>query len=241
MKHTQFLGAFTLFALCVFTGCDNLIDGGNPDGHSIGIFRFTDTAYLQKIVAIPIPTGSDSTAVVGELSRYCRRCGDYYIPTFPRLRAENPLFICTDQLVENGTAYSEVVGDKYELCELATASKYIPLKNGFYICYPYISFRESTPHIFLNADWRDICTIDFDTVQPLNRKQDFPYTPVYGTCYTISERKLVKLTGKSTVHFKGRDKQEITIADVVDLFNRLLEEETIDKYCTFVHYDYDVK
>ena len=78
-------------------------------------------------------------------------------------------------------------------------------------------------------------------MQPLNRKQDFPYTPVYGTCYTISERKLVKLTGKSTVHFKGRDKQEITIADVVDLFNRLLEEETIDKYCTFVHYDYDVK
>ena len=235
MKHTQFLGAFTLFALCLFSGCDNLIDGGDPAGHSIGIFQFTDTAYLQKIAAIPIPTGSDSTAVVRELSRYCQRCGDYFIPTFPRLRAEEPLFICTDQLVANGTAYSEVVGDKYDLCELATASKYIPLKDGYYICYPYINFRESTPHIFLNADWRDICTIGFDTVQPLNR------TLVYGTCYTISERKLVKLTGKSTVHFKGRDKQEITIDDVVDLFNRLLEEGTIDKYCNFVHYSYNAK
>lgn len=238
MKHTlSFIEFLIYFSTYLLIGCTTLVDGGNPDGHSIGFFLPSDTASLQNIIAIPAPTGSDSADEAHMLSLYSQRCGNYYVPNYPRLRQEDPLFFCTDQLRKEGKGYTEFDGDTYDLCELATSSKYIPLKNGYYMCYPYINFRESGNGILLNAQWKDICMIDFDTIQPLIDTKEIPRSVAYAKCYTITERRLVKLTGKSTIHFKGKSQEQITIDDVVSLFNQLLEDGTVEKFCTSVHYN----
>ena len=49
--------------------------------------------------------------------------------------------------------------------------------------------------------------------------------------YVIHEDNLVKLTHKSTKHFHGLKRDEITIDDVVNVLNELIETGTIADYC----------
>ena len=47
----------------------------------------------------------------------------------------------------------------------------------------------------------------------------------------ITERKLVELTKKSTMHFKGKSDEMITIDDVVEVLNEIIETNTIKEHC----------
>lgn len=53
----------------------------------------------------------------------------------------------------------------------------------------------------------------------------------------ISEKDLVKLTGKSTLHFHGCSSKQITIEDVVEALNKIIEDGKVDKYCFGFYYD----
>ena len=49
--------------------------------------------------------------------------------------------------------------------------------------------------------------------------------------YQISELNLAVLSQKSTEHFKRENTEMLTIDDVVEVLNRLIETDRIDKFC----------
>lgn len=227
MKNNLLCIVLLLASVMLLTiSCDPIIEGGgDPRGASIGIFRLRDSSYLQNVRAI-VATEGDTLP-----SSYYKKCGNYYIPTYPRLRSNEPFF-SSQYFIAKGQS----IADHYDICELATAQKYIPLKDGFYMCYPYLEVSEGSGCQFLNVKWEDICTADFDTVRPLVNLNEFPRLLSYWGCYIISERDIVRFTGKSTDRFKGKSKEKVMIDDIVALFNRMLEDGTIDDCCTPVSY-----
>ena len=54
----------------------------------------------------------------------------------------------------------------------------------------------------------------------------------YAKRYVIHEEELVRLTKKSTMHFRGWKSDMITIEDVVEVLNHLIESNTIEDYCS---------
>lgn len=53
----------------------------------------------------------------------------------------------------------------------------------------------------------------------------------------ISEKELAKLTGKSTLHFQQKSKEQVSIQDAIDIINKLIEHNKLDKHCTIMYSD----
>ncbi len=205
---------------CLFVGCaggssthPDLI-GEDPEGGKICFFQFRDTSYLNKIIvwkAIDVYAGS----------KYVKNLSSKYdIPLYPKHHEGQPIF--GERASGTNYDFGYLNGDFYALEELVNSPKFIALKGDYYICYPYTAL-EFNGH-YIDAEWKDFYTTDFEKAEICTL---FPYKKRYN----ISELILANLTQKSTEHFERENPEMITIDDVVETLNRLIETNSIDKYC----------
>lgn len=205
-----------LFAFCVFISCSHPDLGGyHHGGGEVAFFQFTDTTLLNKIVL-------NFHSPESFKSKYFHAWGDRcWIPLYPK-NLEGQPFFGEDQYLGTNHLLDWKVGDFYTLKDLVNTPKYIPLKDGYYICYPFTELVSSG--CYINAEWKDLLTIDMDTIEV--------YTSMpYANRYVIHEDELVRLTNKSTMHFRGLRKDMITIDDIVLTLNKLIETNTIQDHC----------
>lgn len=197
--------------------------GSDPAGGHICFFQFRDTSYLNKIIVKyaenwKVPYGYDK-------SKYEKRLGSkYVIPLYPRHLEGQPIFgeIGDGSLYNYGFEY----GDFYELEDLIESPKFIALKGGFYICYPFTCLEKIG--LFVDAEWKDLAITDFDQVEVLP-------SPHHKLRYSISERNLAHLTKKSTKHFPKENADIMTIDDIVNTLNMLIETNQIKTYCYIMY------
>ena len=227
MKKHPFILLLGVIA-CLFIGCNNRCDhhGGhpdllasNPDGGYINFFQFTDTAYMNNILVAPGMADFDYMFHYGKVLGG----GKWWLPLFPKNHHEGqPIF---GERTREGTNmdFDYLDGCFYTVKDVVESPKFIALKGGYYIFYPFMAL-EVRGH-YINAKWEDYYTTDFRKVEKI------PSHHVYKKCYQISEHILVHLTQKSTLHFPRENAEMITIDDVVETLNRLIETNQIDEYC----------
>lgn len=184
------------FVSCIF------IKDPIPDPTLI-VFQLNDTTVLHKVAVVPT-NNTDSNK--------------YSIPTYPKLDRNAPFFTET-----NLSTHWGFTGSYYDKCELATEPKYIALKDGYYMAYPYVELCGLTT--FLDVDWSDLCNVDLDTVPVMHFEEN-----VFKNVCNIEEATVANLTKKSTIHHSKRNKEQVTIDDVVDLLNKLIEEDRLEDY-----------
>jgi hypothetical protein len=216
-----FLGMCSfLFTACNIGGPYTHPDlvGKDPKGGKICFFQFKDTSYLNKIILWKADPGQPS-------SKYGKRLGNkYWMPLYPKNFEGEPVF----GEIASGTDWDFMFmeGEFYTIEDLVNSPKFIALKGGYYICYPFTSL-ELYGH-YIDAEWKDFYKTDFYNAEICSH---FPYK----IRYNISERALANLTKKSTMHFKRENADMITIDDVVETLNKLIETNSIDKYCYQVY------
>lgn len=200
---------------CLCISCSGFnFPGQNPDGGYIRFFQFKDTSFMNKILISNYPEDS-------ELAKYGQKLGSkYWIPLYPKNIEGQPLF--GNRAAGAMQSFNYINGDFYTIEELVNSPKFIPLKGGYYICYPFKALEDYGHYI--DADWKDFYKIDFDTVK-------FIPGDHYNKYYQISELNLAVLSQKSTEHFKRENTEMLTIDDVVEVLNRLIETDRIDKFC----------
>lgn len=192
--------------------------GSDPRGGYICFFQFRDTSYINKIIVKyeetwKLPYGYDT-------AKYVTRLGSKYVmPLYPKHVEGQPIFgeMGDGSLYNRGYMY----GEFYKLEDLIGSPKFIALKGGYYICYPFTCLESIG--LYTNAEWKDLSTTDFDQVEVVSSP--------YKIRYKISERTLAHLTKKSTKHFPKKDAEMITIDDIVSTLNMLIETNQIKTYC----------
>ncbi len=220
MKRISIIYAWLSLVLCIV--CSSCEWGVPPDYQRVIFFQLSDTAILHKVAVQPY----EEWMADNNNGRY-HITSKYAIPTYPKLDTNAPYFTELDKGV-----YS-MKGAYYDICELATETKYIPLKNGYYMAYPYVNLV-GLP-IFLDIDWKDLCNADIDTIPQVS----FATNPFKHT-YEIDEGIIAKLTKKSTPRYHKRNKEQVTIDDIVALLNQLIEEDCIEDYCNGIGFYLDM-
>ena len=211
---------------CLFIGCNNHCDHvghpelrrGHREGGHICFFQFRDTSYLNKIIVW------DARDADAESEYFKNLCSNYEIPLFPKNIEGQPIF----GVRTGGKTYIDfdyLDGCFYTVEDVVESPKFIALKGDYYMCYPFTAL-ELHGH-YINAEWKDFYTTDFNKVE----KYTFPYKKRYH----ISEHALVHLTQKSTLHFLTENAEMITIDDVVETLNELIETNRIDNWCYEVY------
>jgi len=188
----------------------------HPNGGSIVFFQFTDTTLMQKVMV----QRSYDLMLEGNYAYDCDK--PYFIPLYPRNTEGHPLFGEDPFQVHFYYQFEYISGDFYSIEDLVDSPKFIALNNGYYICYPFTQLEGNA--LYVNIDWKDLLSADID------QAEIYTLTP-YKKRYAIYERDLVKLTKKSTLHFKRLNKEMITIEDVVEVLNMLIDNNTIEDYC----------
>jgi hypothetical protein len=224
-KHS--LISFLGMTACLFISCNNYlgrgnhidIGGGFPEGGCICFFQFTDTSYMNNILIAPENgNGYEYMLHYGKILDG----GEWWLPLFPKNLEGQPIF---GESTHGGTNidFYYLDGTFYTVEDVVENPKYIALKGDYYICYPFTALESRGRYI--NAEWKDFYTIDFRNVKII------PSNHVFKIRYNISELVLANLTQKSTKHFPRKNAEMITIDDVVETINRLIETNKIDDYC----------
>ena len=201
-----------VFVVVCFSSCWHL-----PADYSkgeIAFFQFTDTNLIHKAILRfdSLPMKTDFKHSWGDVC---------WIPLYPKNIKGQPIF---GKKGYQGASnlHNWIIGTTYSLEELINTPKYIALKDNYYICYPFMDL--ASYGCYVNVDWKDLLTLDTTTLEV--------YTNMpYAKRYVIFEDDLVRLTKKSTMHFRGLKKDMITIDDVVEVLNELIETNTIEEYC----------
>ena len=216
-----FLGIFSFLVTACDTGGsyhhpDDM--GSGPWDGSICFFQFSDTSYMSKIMLSKY--SNEDYEFIFKYGKKLSR--NYWILLYPKNLEGQPIF---GETTRGGTSidFDYLDGVFYTVKDVVESPKYIALKDGYYICYPFTAL-ESYSH-YINAEWKDFYNIDFDKFEMI------PSHKVYKKRYHISERNLSTLTQKSTKHFPKEDTEMITIDDVVKTLNDLIETNRIDKFC----------
>lgn len=201
MKNRNlFYAGISLLLAVVCASCIFIKD--LPPEQAVIIFQLNDTIVLHKVAVVPT-NNTDSNK--------------YSIPTYPKLDRNAPFF------TETSSTHWRFKGSYYDKCELATEPKYIALKDGYYMAYPYVELCGLTT--FLDVDWLDLCNVDLDTIPVMHFEEN-----VFKNVCNIEEATVAKLTKKSTIRHSKRNKEQVTIDDVVDLLNKLIEEDQLEDY-----------
>lgn len=191
--------------------------GVDSRGGEIYFFQFRDSTLMDKIIVTNAELWESET----DKSKYVKQVGDkYVIPIYPRNSEGQPLF--GEQASGTWSDLGYMNGDFYTLDDLVSGPKFIPLKGGYYICYPFTTLELAGRYI--DAEWKDFYNIDFNQVETITLSP-------YRKRYVIHEKTLANLTKKSTAHFKRENTEVITIDDVVEILNTLIETNRIEEYC----------
>ena len=189
----------------------------HPDGGSIAFFQFTDTTLMQKVMV------QESYELMLKKESYSFDYDEpFYIPLYPKNLKGSPLFGADERGIHWYYQFEYISGDFYSVEDLVETPKFIALNDGYYICYPFTQLENHA--YYVNINWKDLLTANIDEAEICTS------TP-YKKRYKISERELVKLTKKSTMHFRKFNKDMITIDDVVEVLNMLIETNTIEDHC----------
>lgn len=206
-----------VLVIIFFSSCTHPdLVGFHHGGGEIAFFQFTDTNLINKAILCFDKEAPLKAEYVHSWGETC------WVPLYPKNLEEQPIFGKDDYL---GTNYvlNWKIGDVYTLEDLVNTPKYIALKGGYYTCYPFTELESFG--CYVNAEWKDLLTLDIGTTDVYTK------TP-YAKRYIIHEEELVRLTKKSTMHFKGWSSDMITIEDVVKVLNHLIETNTIEDYCS---------
>lgn len=212
-----------LLPMAALTACDSYTGGitsGDPAGDYIEIVKFNDPTLLDKVVCVALDEGQTTPEVGNQFFQG----GDYFIPTCFEQTPGEPLFCVEEQPSFFAPEMRYQYGSNYDLCDLATKSKYIALEDGWYLCYPYAGLSQC--YRYLNVDWADICNVDWDTVSLALYNAYDTEAVVY---YHLSEQRIASLTKKATAHFNTRKREQVTIDDVTALFNELIREGKLEE------------
>lgn len=222
-RNLFYAGISLLLSMGICVSCVWSFPDG-PTEHSIDIFLPADSIILQK-VRVKINSSLDSTyQIYLDEIRGCYFTKKYCIPIYPKLYENAPLFTKMDDRGDNPYGF---VGTSYDICELATQPKFIALKGGYYMAYPYNRLIEYVDCLDIN--WEQLCDVDLDTI-PLLPNNQHPFDAPYKEVYNIQESTIAKLAHKSTIRFRKRNKEEVTIEDAVEVINRLIEEGKLEEY-----------
>ncbi len=131
------------------------------------------------------------------------------IYNFPKLKRDEPYF--------GG-------GETYDICELATEEKVIALHDHYYAYYPYPNIHGIGHKSVRNGKWKDIC----DT-NPL----ELPILCHEGEIY--SEGRCFE--GFSLDKITKKKREELTIDDIVNAINKVIDEGKLDKYSVKFNFD----
>ncbi len=207
-----------LFVSCYNHGTTHPdLRGEDPYGGCIYFFQFKDTSYLNKIILWDATPDRIS-------SKYGKRINTkYWMPLYPKSFEGEAIF---GTRASGATEIEYMDGHFYTLEDVLESPKFIALKGGYYLCYPFTAL-EAWGH-YLNADWKDFYTTDFYNTECIRNP--------YRIRYNISERTLANLTQKSTCHFPRKNPEMITIDDVVETLNDLIETNRIDEFCYQVYH-----
>lgn len=209
-----------IFFVTLLSGCEHPDlnrHRAHPNGGSIVFFQFTDTTLMQKVMV----QRSYDLMLEGNYAYDCDK--PYFIPLYPRNTEGYPLFGEDRFQIQFYGRFEFISGDFYSIEDLVDSPKFIALNDGYYICYPFTQLERNA--LYVNIDWKDLLSADIDQAEICT------FTP-YKKRYKISERELVKLTKKSTMHFRRFNKDMITVDDVVEVLNMLIETNTIEDHCT---------
>ncbi len=231
MKKILYILLFGMIA-CLFVGCNSHCNHGsghpdllgcNNDGGYICFFQFEDTSYMNNIL---IASGYDDYEYIQRYGKVLGG-GKWWLPLFPKNLEGQPMF---GEETRGGTNidFDYLDGCFYTVEDVVESPKYIALKGNYYICYPFTALELCGRYI--NAEWNDFYTTDFRNVEKI------PSHHIYKKRYHISEHALVHLTQKSTLHFPRENAEMITIDDVVETLNDLIETNRIDKFCYQVYH-----
>lgn len=207
---------FTCLLAITFSSCwhSDLADT-HRGGGEVAFFQFTDTSLVNKVLL----EFHERDKTVPEDYYYSWR-EDSCISLYPKNNADSPLF--GEKADGTNFLHDWKIGEKYTLEDLVNTPKFIALKDGYYTCWPFVNLEKYG--CYTNVEWKDLLSMNIDTVHAFTAE---PYIKRY----VIHEDELVKLTHKSTKHFHGLKRDEITIDDVVKVLNDLIETGTIEDYC----------
>ena len=134
----------------------------------------------------------------------------------PKLKKEEPYFKFMDN--EGMTADQYRQKYSFDICELATEEKVIALHGNYYIYYPYVNIAlNSDANVIRDGKWKDICNGN-----PLDLSIRCEGKAIYSEIRTIEGFSLDKITHKK--------RSEMTIDDIVNGLNKIIDEGKLDKY-----------
>ncbi len=220
---------YLLSLVALFTACDRYNGGitdGDPAGDYIEIVKFEDPTLKDKVVCVALGEGQTAPAAGSQFFQG----GAYFIPTCFEQTPGEPLFCVEEQPSFFAPEMRYQYGSNYDICDLAAKSKHIALEDGWYLCYPYAGL--SRCYRYLNVNWEDLCSVDWDTVGVALDEHDMQTV----TYYHLSEKRIASLTKKATAHFNTRKKEQVTIDDVTALFNELIREGKLEETASRVYH-----
>lgn len=134
----------------------------------------------------------------------------YYIRNYP-YRTANGAYFITDGSFRDRT---------FDICELTDEHIFYPLHKGYYTFFPFSNLGEG--NWVSNVKWKDFCTASRDTMT------------VIGFCdlYYKNPRKIKIPTLESLTH---KSRKDMTMDDIVRVINKLIDTNSIDKYCHVVY------
>lgn len=139
------------------------------------------------------------------------------IQTYPKYKRDEPFFYAHYHTM-NSEEYREYT---FDICELATEPKVIALHDHYYMYYPYMRisrFYYNPQQSFVrDMRWGNICDSN-----PLEAPILCEEEAIYSECRRFEGLKLDKITKKK--------RQEMTIDDIVNAINRVIDEGKLDKY-----------
>ena len=200
----KILFTFFLALAAFFCACDTPALLESKANH-IYIFRYVDESSKDLII-----TARDSLSSAA----YNMTNG---IVCYPKLKRDEPYFKFMNW---EGMSKDEYMAKySFDICELATEEKVIALHGHYYIYYPYVNIGslEKNSKVIRDGKWTDICDGN-----PLDLPILCEERAIYSEIRTLEGFDLDKITKKK--------RNEMTIDDIVNALNKVIDEGKLDKY-----------
>ena len=199
-----------LLFLCVvamlFCSCDT-IQLLEDVKYSFFIFRYADVANKDLIITSSQELKSEQDPYgLGVIN------GIYNYPK----RYRNEPYFGKERRAKNIEKYT------YDICELATEEKVLALHDGYFTYFPYTNINNNGDDVIRDGKWENICDGN-----PLELPELGKASSLYKEVRLFKIRPLEKITGKS--------RKEMTIEDIEEAINKLIDKGQLDKYSTKVY------
>lgn len=188
--------------VALFCACDSRRLLESIDNSFI-IFRYEDESYKDFIITIDDSLATPEYGYINGILNY------------PKLNRSEPYF---NKAIKEMSRKEYREKYSFDICELATEEKVIALHDHYYAYYPY-PFRVDAPEetSLRNGKWENICNVN-----PLELPVLMDGKSIYSESRIFDGLTLDKITKKK--------RHEMTIDDIVNAINKVIDEGKLDKY-----------